>query len=157
MRYQDQVIFLTTQACETLYRTARTVPLDQVRWSPMERCASVLELLQECAIFPRGIAAIVRNRAVQPLSHAEIERLQKEKDSLRTVDQCEGACRMHTADLLAAIREFPADYLDDEIFLPIGVGRQYSLSEIMLLHCHNVIYHTAQIDYIRTLYGDLKM
>ena len=155
MRYQDQVISLTTHACETLYRTARAVASDHVRWSPMQRCASVLELFQECAQFPRGIAAIVRARAVPPLSREEIARLEQEKDSLRTIDQCEGICRIYTADLLAAIHEFPADYLDDQIYLPIGGGREYCLSEIMLLHQQNVIYHTAQIDYIRTLYGDL--
>ena len=157
MRYQNQVIFVTTEACETLYRTTRAVSSDHVQWNPMERCASVLELFQECAQFPRGIAAILRARAVPPLSHAEIERLEQEKESLRTIDQCEGVCRMHTADLLAVIREFPADYLDDEIYLPIGSGREYSMSEIMLLHYRNIIYHTAQIDYIRALYGDFKV
>jgi hypothetical protein len=156
MRYQDHVILLTTHACENLYRTARAVSSEHVQWSPMERCASVLELFQECAQFPRGIATIVRTRAVPPLPHEEIERLQKEKDGLRTIDQCEGICRIYTAELLAAVREFPADYLDDEMYLPLGIGREYTLAEIMLLHQQNVIYHTAQIDYVRTLYGDLS-
>ncbi|HVF09285.1 MAG TPA: hypothetical protein VNA16_00680 [Abditibacteriaceae bacterium] len=152
MHYQDQVISLTKEACENLYRTVRAAPADHLRWNPMDRCASILELFQECAPFPRGIAAILRARSVPPLNREDIDRLEQEKASLRTVEQCESACRVHTADLLVVIGEFAADYLDDEIYLPIGGGREYSMAEIMLLHYRNIIYHAAQIDYVRTLW-----
>lgn len=155
--YQNLVITITWRALDDFFRTARTVPVDKLEWQPLECGRSVLSQMQEVAQVPIFFIPILNARAMPPFDKKEYVKALKARKQWQTLDECEQVCRENTEKLFAVIRDFPDDDLHLPVFLPFNGGMTRTMADVMMLHYNNTIYHTGQINYIQTLYGDTEM
>jgi|DewCreStandDraft_1066081.scaffolds.fasta_scaffold01007_18 uncharacterized damage-inducible protein DinB len=156
MRFQDRVIELTRQAGEDLFRTARAVPPDRLTWRPLEMGRSVLDILQECAQQPAFLPRLL-TPASPPLSPEMRAALREERAQWTTIDACEEAYRRNLEAAVQAIREVPDERLDEVVSLPFRPGVTRTIAQILLTVYWQLVYHTGQVNYIQTLYGDREM
>jgi hypothetical protein len=153
MTFYEALERMTQEAVDLLFRYARAVPEERLRWRPAEHARSVMEILEENAILPYVLCLVLQERPAQPDSSLW-QRAAQLAGSLDTVDACEQACRKGTAELIQQIRELdPADLLHQSVMMPWG--KAMSLFEIAYDHYWNLTYHLGQIAYIQLLYGDI--
>lgn len=158
MRYSDQVIRMTQSATEHLFRTARTMPQDKFAWKVLDTGRSALDLLQECAQSPLWFAPMLEHQsAPASFSEADAEAARKQRTAWKTLDACEKVCKEHSKALHQAVRNFPEADWKKEIKLPFGENFVASMADIALFQYWNLVYHTGQINFIQTLYGDMEM
>jgi len=156
MKYQDQIIRSTRFALEDLFRTAKAVPLDKIEWTPLEEGRSVLDQLQECAQAPVWYKSILEARAWL-FDEEKWEQALKERKEWNTIEKCEEVAKENTEKLFETIQNFPDEDLDIMVHFPFHGGILRSIADIMGFHHWNLVYHTGQINYIQTLYGDKEM
>lgn len=157
MRYQDQIIRSTRMALDDLFRTAKAVPPDKIEWKPLEEGRSVLDQLQECAQAPEFFRTVLEERACPPFDEEKWKQSLKERKEWDTIEKCEERAKVNTEKLLETIRNFPEEDLDVMVYFPFQGGLLRSVADIMGFHYWNLVYHTGQINYIQTLYGDKEM
>lgn len=152
MTLQGYAIEATRKAVDDLLRFARAVPADKLTWRPAEHARSVLEILQECAILPLGIADYLRER---PQAPRDIRGYFAQMAQLDTFDQCVQALQANSETLYEAIRSVADADLSQTVVMPWG--QTMTLAQLLLTHYWNLTYHLGQIAYIQLLYGDTKM
>ncbi len=160
MRYGDRIVAMTRRALDDFFRTARTVPEERQNWKPQETSRSVLEQAMEVALTPLSFAVTLATRVFPPSDEAAGEKIGRQVQSCHTLAEWEQACRDNSEELFAAIRLLSDDDLDGPIAigqrLPFTSAPTCPLAEIAMFHHDNTVYHTGQINYIQTLYGDDK-
>lgn len=72
------------------------------------------------------------------------------------IDSCASLLARNTERLIAAIQALPEEAMPTQVTLPFGAGGDWTLAEIMQGHYWNATYHTGQINYIQTLYGNMQ-
>lgn len=154
MNYKDFIIDRTQQSFESLFRTARAVPVDKLHWSVEEKGRTVVEQLQECATSPHTFIRFLKN---EPVGQELWEALRKEQAAWATIDQCEAHAKLNTAELIDVISAFPDASLFSKLTLPFGDGYETTYAEVMGYQADHFAYHYAQISFIQTLYGDMAM
>ncbi len=155
MRYQDQVVQMTQRAVETLFRTARAMPADKLTWKPLDNGRTALDQLQECAQVPTFFKAILeQKKAPEGVDEKYFEEARKRRQQWKTLDECEQKCLEHSKQLFEAIGKLSDKDLQLKIKLPFGKKEERSLADLAMAHYTNTSYHTGQINYIQTLYGD---
>ncbi len=157
MRYQDVVIRVTESALSDFFRTVRAVPAEKLEWSPLDEGRSVLDQAQEVAQAPAFFQMLIEKRAFPEFTPEQMEKAMKQRKSWKTIDECEEACRKHSDSFYNLVRDYPDEDLEVMINLPWGGGMVKSIADVMLFHYWNVLYHTGQVNYIQTLYGDKEM
>ncbi|GBC93294.1 hypothetical protein HRbin15_01784 [bacterium HR15] len=151
MSFYEALERMTWEAVEMLFRYARAVPEEKLRWRPAEHARSVMEILEENAVLPYGLRLGLEERPQTP-DPSMWERAKQLAGDLSTLDACEQACRKGTDALLATIKQIPPEELSQTIMAPWG--KPISLFEIAYDHYWNLTYHLGQIAYIQLLYGD---
>jgi hypothetical protein len=157
VNYQERVIAITQEAVDALFRTARAMPADKIEWRPLDEGRSALHQLQECAQAPSWATMILQPRAMPPLGPDDFARFRAQRSEWTTVDECERVCRENLEKFNAAVRNLTEDELEIKVILPFGGGTEWTLEQVLRLPYWNTVYHTGQINYIQTLYGDREM
>jgi hypothetical protein len=157
MTYQDYIIASMEKVTGDIFRAARAVPADKVEWRPLGEGRSVLDILQECAQSPQWITGLVLNKKFPDVSPEEMAKGREARKQWKTIDDCENASRENCSALYAAIREVPESEFGLIVHLPFGGGIDLPLMAVMGLHYWNTVYHSGQVNYIQTLYGDKDM
>lgn len=152
---KDFLVQLTREQLDALFRNARAVPPDRLEWRPMDQGRSVLDQVQECAAIPRLLSRILQERAFN-IGREEMDALRSEWAAW-TLDQAERIAREETDQFLGLLISMDEDELGRTIPVPFFGGRERTLMEIATTHAWNLIYHTGQIAYIQTLFGDREM
>lgn len=156
MRYQDQVVKTTQRSLEDLFRTVRAMPEDRLNWKPEETSRSALDLVREVTLSGTWILKIARGETLeQGKDHAKVQRAEAAK--LAGIDACESEARQSTSQLCALISDCPTENLEDEVVLPFGKGMTVTMADLFGMHHSHIVYHTGQVNYIQTLYGDPEM
>lgn len=151
MTLKDYMILETEKSLQSLFAAARKVPSDKIDWKPLDNGRSTLDQLQECAYCPLWVPGLLEKRAFDPSEFAAYEETRK---GWTTIDECEAAAQANMEQFKAAVHSLPeADY-GVEVNLPWG---NYTLAEVMGFPIWNLHYHTGQINYVQTLYGDFSM
>jgi hypothetical protein len=151
MNFYDALEQMTWEAVETLFRYARAVPEEKLRWRPAEHARSVMEILEENATVPIGLRLMLEERPQTP-DPSLLARSKQQAGDLSTLDACERVCRQATEQLLQAVRQLTPDELNQTVMTPWG--KPISLFEVAYDHYWNLTYHLGQIAYIQLLYGD---
>lgn len=154
MRYQDQVILMTTRAVEALFRTARAVPADKVTWKPLDNGRTVLDQLQECAQVPLFYKSILEQKKAPEVDEKYFQESRKLRQQWKTVAECEQKCLENSKQLLDVIGKLSDKDLQVKVKLPFAGGMERTLADLAMSHYANTSYHIGQINYIQTLYGD---
>jgi uncharacterized damage-inducible protein DinB len=145
---------MTEKASENLIANIEAMPTDKQAWKPLDAGRSALSQVQECAVINPFFGAILRDRAVPNMPWNEYE---ARCAALDTAAKATSALVEATAGLVAAIEAFPDNELQNTITLPFGEGMTMTYAQVLFASYWNMVYHTGQIAYIQTLYGDTQM
>ena len=155
MHSKDLIIKVTEDSCDMFWRFARAVPSERVLWKASEDSRTALELCQECAQAPKWSEGMLRIRAI-PDDLGDWQAILSEREGWTTVEACEAESRSRTESLIAAIREFPESAMEQTLFLPF-TGKDHPFWDIMMYPHWNFTWHTGQVAYLQTMWGDKDM
>jgi uncharacterized damage-inducible protein DinB len=155
MRYQDQLIRDTRNATDALFKAARAMPEDKLKWKVMDKGRSALDLCAECAQMIPSTIEMLEAKALPPMDPAAYEAMQAERAAW-SLDDCERICRESSEKLYDVLRDYPDQDLEQRIDLPFG-DRAWTMADVASYPLWNLTYHLGQIGYILTLYGDTEM
>jgi hypothetical protein len=157
MRYQDLIQEETKAAFNEFFKYARAVPADKVEWAPLDNGRSVLAQARECAKCPDWAVAILTTDGPPGMDADAWAAQQAEMNTWSTLDQCEEEARKRLAKLLEVFAGLPDEKLSEKKWLPFDGGREFTYQEMTTYPRWNANYHTGQVAYIQTLYGDKEM
>lgn len=154
---QELIARQTMDALEMVFRAARHMPENKLRWSPAEGARSAHAILCECAAAPlihipllsgdgnpyAGAPMAVYQERITALESAEPEEVYRE------------ALDRHPR-LIGLIRAFPTEKLAEMRSVPYGPDAKLSNADVLAIPYWNLVYHIGQINYIQTLYGDME-
>lgn len=143
----------TAEMSGTLVRAIRKMPTDKTEWKPLDNGRTVLDQVQECVGANKFALTVLQTYTLPERDPDHTERLQKELD---TLDKAVAALEGSTAQIVAAIKEFPTEKLDEKIVLPFRGGFETSYAWVANFCYMHLTYHYGQINYVQTLYGDFE-
>lgn len=156
MKYQDYIIDTTKKAAEEAFRYAKAVQADKVNWKASDTVRTVLDICQEMAQCPLWCQNLVEGKKME-FNEDTQKQIMSEREQWQTVEACEAECNRRLDNLFAAIRSFPDERLSETQWLPFDGGRDFTMVEMMDYPRWNFNYHTGQIAYVQTIYGDKGM
>jgi uncharacterized damage-inducible protein DinB len=156
MKTQEQIIQSTHRGMDIIFRTVRAMPEDKLDWKPMDAGRSALDQLQECSWSPNFYRMVLEQKTFPELDENFFDEASKQRKQWTTIDLCEEHCKENTEKLCSVIRSLSDEDLSTTIHIPTR-GIDLSLADIALSHFAHMQYHTGQINYIQTLYGDADM
>ncbi|NLI00558.1 MAG: DinB family protein [Chthonomonadales bacterium] len=145
---------MCTTAAQNLRINLEAMPADKQVWRPLDKGRSALEQVQECAVINGFFASILRDQAVPEM---QWDAYKAACAALDTAEKAAEALSASAKQLVADIEAFPEDRLDATVTLPFHEGMVMTFAQIMFAAYWNMTYHTGQIAYIQTLYGDNEM
>lgn len=154
MQVPDLVSELTLKAVESLFRNARAIPEEKLAWTPSESTRSALDQVQECAQFPKYLAQVLRGETLE-FTPVLFMQAAKEREEWTTLDECERICQFNTGLFLEEIKRHDQSRLSENVLTPWGAT--LSISELMMTHYWNMVWHTGQIAFIQRMLGDKEM
>jgi glutathione S-transferase len=157
MRFQDQALKMIHEAYEGMLTTARAMPEDKLRWKPLDSGRSALELARECTQSLNWCTGVLQGEPMPDFTPEVMQAMQSEQAQWATLDDCERASVAKFEKLEAIVRSYPDGDLEKTIQLPFIPGKDFSMADMIMVPYWNNTYHTGQINYIQTLYGDREM
>lgn len=156
MTAKQFLISETLRATDSLFEAARKVPADKLEWSPLDSGRTVLDQVQECAQSPTWGMSVVKAGKFE-WTPEMMQKVMEERKQWTTIDQCESVCKQNVDELVSFINSVPDEDLEKTIEIPFGKNPNWKVADILHLHAWNATYHTGQINFIQTLYGDKSM
>jgi hypothetical protein len=157
MRFQDFIIEDIQKAANEAFRYAAAVPEDKITWKPLESGRSVLDQAQEMAKCPDWAYTLVSGAEMGQMDEASMAAYKAEIAGWTTIETCKAECQKRLDKLAELYKNLPDERLLESKWLPYGGGRDFGMKEMMAYPSWNFTYHTGQIAYIQTLYGDTGM
>jgi hypothetical protein len=157
VKAQELIVANNLSNTGSLFRAARKVPADKLEWQPLDAGRSVLDVCQECALSPTWPLALFASDKPFEMTPEIMAAFREAKAALKTLDDCEKAANENVAKLNELVSAFPDERMGDTIPMSMWPGGHMPITEALQLHNWNVSYHTGQINYIQTLYGDSSM
>lgn len=156
MKAKEFLISETLRATDSFFGAARRVPADKVDWKPLDLGRSVLDQARECAQSPTWGASVVKAGRFE-WNQEMFEAARREREQWTTLDECEAVCKKNLAVLVSFIEGLDEAEFEKTIEIPFGKNPNWRVIDILHLHAWNATYHTGQVNYIQTLYGDTAM
>jgi hypothetical protein len=156
MRFQDHIIDETRKAADEAFKYAKATPADKLDWKPLDSGRSVLAIAQELAKCPEWAHSIV-STGKPDWSEEKMAAERAEMDAWTTIDECEAQCKKRLEKLYELYKTMGEDKLRETAWLPFDGGRDFTFQEMMDYPRWNFTWHTGQIAYIQTLFGDREM
>ena len=131
------------------------VPADKLDWKPLDNGRSALDIAAEVAMSTTWPMAFMPGAPKFEMSDEVMAKYNEEKNTLTTVEACKAKAAAGLAQTNAALEGISDDQLAEAIevfFSPAPLPRSAALSAF----ADNARYHTGQVNYIQTLYGDMS-
>ncbi len=148
MTYQEALVPLIESAYEDLFKNAERLK-DKLDYKAAESNRTPMEMVVECATVPPFLAKTIRDMAVAPMDGDE-----PHASGGMTLEQARAAYESSKADLFDAIRNFPAEKLEEKIETPWGT---FAWRDFISYAYWNPMYHVGQLAYIQMIHGDTAM
>lgn len=143
-----------TQAVGGLKHALATTPDDRLSWAPSSTARSPLQVAAHVAISVRDMLGNLTGNTFPIESTEEAERYHRHREShLKSRDEVLGLLDEATSAYFAWLDQLTEDQLDTLMLLPFNMGQMPVRMGISMMPFH-VYWHTAQINYIQTIYGD---
>ena len=150
MRVQDYIADQAREAAAQAFRYAKAVPADKLDWAP-EGGRTVLGMCRELALCPTWALVAFG----QEIWNDEVQRAAREQEATwTTAAACEAEFARRFDPLDIFLRGMTDEDLSRTKWLPYNGGRDHTWLEMTDYVRWNCTYHTGQIAYIQTLYGD---
>ena len=143
------------QAKARLLRTFEFVPEDKLRWSPSSSARTALQIVAHCGLGNRAFAAIIRGEEM-PLSGTPQEaavQIRASDVNPATREEAVAMVEDSVAEVLEALDGVTDEMLDTTPTSPFG---PLPFAYWMGLSSNHTGFHTAQIEYLQTIWGDLE-
>ncbi len=150
MNVKDYIIAATFKIADDFMRDVRAVPEDKLLWKPLDNGRSVLDLAQECAHCPLWTVSTIADILGVKASVEEYEATA----TWTTVDACDQALRRHLVQYKECVLAFPEERIGESVTIQWGT---FTMPEVFSFAHWNLTYHSGQVNYIQTLYGDREM
>jgi len=142
------------RAKQGLARALATTPDDRLNWSPSPTARTPVELVGHAAGAIRSLHETLDGRTPQFGGPAEADRYFREIDKHFTSrEQVLGMLEENSAAYIAWLDALTPERLNSMVELPFGFGQIPVAIGITLVPGHTNG-HTAQLEYIQTIYGD---
>jgi len=147
MNTQETFVKLLEKGIPMLFTAAKAMPADKFDWKPETTTRSAHELVLECVTMV-GLSAGFLTTRTMPAYEEEMA-----KYAGKPLEEMETMVKESAAKLYTAIRAFPDAELEVSVDMPWGKTTYF---EAISYPYWNIMYHTGQINYIQTLYGDTE-
>ena len=142
------------RAKEQLVRALATTPDSRINWSPSETSRTPIQLVAHAASAVKSIHGMLDGRPFAIEDTAEADRaFRNEERQFRTREEVLGLLEQHSAAYVAFLDGLTPERLAKTIKLPFGLGSA-PLAVGLTFAADHTRGHTAQIDYIQTIYAD---
>lgn len=131
-----------------------TTTADRLTWSPSKSARSPLQVAAHVAIGGRDMLGNLTGNTFPIETTEEAEQFHRERDSkVESLEECTQMLDDLTRDYFSWLDGLTEKSLDEPMKLPFGMGEMPVSMGITFMPLH-VQWHTAQINYIQTIYGD---
>jgi hypothetical protein len=147
MNTPETFVKLFEEGIPMLTKTMQAVPEDKLDWKPSEGEGSrtIRQLFTEIVMMTGYMAKALDERSVPPY-----EAMSTEYKAMTIADLMR-QLPLNAEDLYTALRAFPESEYENTLEAPWGVWTYF---QSMSYPYWNLMWHTGQINYIQTLYGD---
>jgi len=139
-----------------LLRALETTPDDRLTWRPSETARSPLHVAGHAAF---AIESMLGNMTGEtfPLETTDLAEayFRDVEKAWTTRGQVIDLLEANTKKYMDWLDQLDQDRLDSTFVLPFGMGKARTADGLDFMALH-IMWHTAQIHYIQTIYGDLK-
>lgn len=157
MNLKEYMIETTLSAAEESFRYANKVPADKLEWVPLEGGRSVMDICRELAVCPTWALDVINGRDPSEWTEEDEAKALAEAAEWKTPNACYAECKKRLEELFQLYHGLSDERLAETKWLPYEGGRDFTMAEMMDYPRWNFNYHTGQIAYIQTLYGDKEM
>lgn len=154
MKVQDFIADETMRATEGLIHQATRMPDGKEDWRPLDEGRSARDQVAECALICGAMVTVLAEFKMPDFTPEMIEEFEQSKSAL-SLEEAVALLRENLARLVESIRSMPDEKLSKE--MSFWGPEKWTVASVMNYHNWNSVYHTGQIGYIQTLYGDKQM
>lgn len=151
---QEHIVQVSRAAIDEFFRYALAVPLDKRNWQPLEVGQSALDMAREIAVTP--IWAL-QAMGYLPIATEDRAAIRQEMESWTDVATCQAGAKKNFEKWSETVLAIDDAKLNETKWLPYNGGRDHTFLELLEYVRWNATYHTGQVAYIQTLYGDKEM
>lgn len=151
---QQQIVQVSKEAIAEFYRYLLAIPQDKLEWQPMEVGQTALDMAREIAVTP--IWAL-QAMGYLPITTEDRAAIRNEMESWLDVATCQAKAQENLEKWAEVVLSMEDAKLAETKWLPYNGGRDHSYLEMLEYVRWNATYHTGQVAYIQTLYGDKDM
>jgi hypothetical protein len=142
------------QACTGLLNALSSTPDDRLHWSPSETARTPLQVAKHAADAIESMHgnAMGNTFPIQTTEEADRYFMARDKEA-NTRLEVEDLLERNGKTFLAWLDTVTAEQLDEVVPLPFGLPNVPVSFAVSFMPLH-LMWHTAQITYIQTIYGD---
>lgn len=142
---------------EQFLRNFSHVPDDKLNWSVTPTAKSAIRIAAHTAVTQANFAKMIRERRLPTAEELPdfIARTKAAEIALTDRTEMEKVFRKNTDDVLAALDTLPPEAID--IRLESSQGWSMPISFLLNLPCSHADWHTGQIDFLQTCWGDQEI
>lgn len=156
MKIQDYMVESTKRAADEFFRYASKVPQDKLEHTSADSARSTLDLCREIAMCPTWAVDTIEGKEMEFTEEAE-NQVRDQMNQWKSVNDCKAHFDQTVTKFYDLCSNMPDEKLSDTRFLPYEGGRDFTVVEMMEYPRWNLNYHTGQVAYIQTEYGDKEM
>lgn len=145
MNTPETLISLFKDGLPMLTKAVEAVPEDKLDWKPADGTRTIRQVFTEAVMMPAYIALALNDHQV-PL----YDDMKKEYDNL-SVEQLLERSTENAQLYYEALKNFPESDYSNTLEAPWGVWTYF---QTMSYPYWNLMWHTGQINYAQTMYGD---
>jgi len=155
MEMKRYLLEQASAALDEFFRYANAVPADRMNWEP-DGGRSVLSQAREVARTPKWSADAIRARELKFEDEAMAADYEIQS-TLGDIAACQSHAQSNMDDLKAVVDGLSEEELQSRIASVIGADGTQALQDMLEMVRWNATYHTGQVAYVQTMYGDKKM
>lgn len=150
----DQAKAEFLQAKGGLLHALETTPDDRINWSPSETARSPLHIAAHAAIGGRAMLGNLKGDTFAiPTTEEAHRHFRATEMEYSSRDQVERLWESLVQDYFTWLDQLTPERLESMMALPFGLGSMPTSMGIAVMPMH-INWHTAQIHYVQTIYGD---
>jgi hypothetical protein len=142
------------QAKEGLLHALETTPDDRINWSPSDTARSPLHIVAHCAVGGKAMIGNLKGDTFSiPTTAESYVYFRETEQAFTTREQVAEAWDSFEKEYFAWLDQLTPERYESMMDLPFGLGSMPTSMGIAVMPMH-INWHTAQIHYIQTIYGD---
>lgn len=131
-----------------------TTPDDRINWSPSPTARTPIQNVAHAAFVVKGLQGVLDGKPLPSDDPAEADRgLREGEKQFSARDQVLSLLEKNSADYVAWLDALTPELLASTFEMPFASGPATIAVGLTFIPGH-LLWHTAQINYIQTIYGD---